>query len=129
MWSDAYVGWPFREPGFRCGDLVRQALAGQFGIETADPGPAADASSYVAQALASGEWHRVEKPQAGDVLLMNTAVAHGEAAPLHVGIMATATHVLHVDRGSRSKCESIHSPAISHRIEGFYRHKSMGSPA
>lgn len=125
MWADDWQGRPFTDPGFTCGDLVRQVLARQFGIVIGDPGPAVDAGSYITALKASGEWIEVFKPEPGDVLLMNTAVAFGEAAPLHVGIMATPGHVLHVDRNRRSCCERISSPSIRHRMAGFYRHRKL----
>lgn len=130
MWADRYVGLPFRaaalgQPGFRCGDLVRKVLAEQFGVVLVDSAPVRGVEAYLARLKANGDWRSVPAPQPGDVLLMTTPVGHGEAAPLHVGIMATPTHVLHVDEGRLSTCDSVASPSIRHRMAGFYRHRCL----
>lgn len=130
MWADTYVGLPFRAPalgvaGFRCGDLVRLVLAEQFAVVLVDDAPVTGVEAYLARLKANGAWRSVPQPQPGDVLLMTTPVSHGAAAPLHVGIMATPTHVLHVDEGKLSTCDSIASPSIRHRIAGFYRHRQL----
>ncbi len=125
MWADSWQGIAYRDPGFTCGDLVRQVLARHFGVIVDGPGPVADVAGYLEGLKAAGQWIEITEPRPGDVLLMETPIGHGQAAPLHVGIMVTPCHVLHVDRNRRSCCEKISSPSIRHRIAGFYRHRKL----
>jgi cell wall-associated NlpC family hydrolase len=125
MWANSYVGLPFRDPGFMCGDLVKKVLLQRFGLVVADDPVGDDIEAHIEVLRANGQWIEVECPRPGDVVLMNTPVGRGEVAPIHVGIMATSTRVLHVDRGKLSTCQSLSDPDIRSRLAGFYRHTLM----
>jgi hypothetical protein len=125
MWIDDYVGLPFRHGQFECGDLVRKILAERFGIEQAVP---ESLEAYIAEAAKAGEWARVKVPQAGDGVVMMTAIGGGKVAPLHVGVMVSESHLVHVDIDRTSVCVAVSNPMIRARIDGFYRHRSLVTP-
>lgn len=122
MWVDDYVGRPYQPGVFECGDLVALVLRERFGIAQEVPHSLED---YISEAVSSGDWRAVASPDAGDVALMLTAVGHGKTAPLHVGVMVNASHVLHVDIGRASVCLPIRHPVIKARLSGFYRNKKF----
>lgn len=74
------------------------------------------------------QWHRVDVPQALDVVVMVLPVptTTGMAlAPLHVGIMISGQQMLHIDDGRRSEAPYIQSPHMRGRISEYWRHESQ----
>lgn len=62
-------------------------------------------------------WRRVERPQAGDLLLMRVA-----GRPIHVGVVVNRAQFLHAEKRIGTVIERLASPIWSRRIEGAYRY-------
>jgi cell wall-associated NlpC family hydrolase len=58
------------------------------------------------------------EPEYGDLVLMKF-----RALPVHVGVYIDDQHVLHILKGINSVVESMRSPRLTGRIEGWYRVK------
>ena len=63
-------------------------------------------------------WHPVTKPKPFDVALMR-------GKPMHVGIMADDSHVLHIEEATAAVLVPTSHPAIAFRLLGFRRHKEL----
>lgn len=125
-----FLGLPFRRGGrgpfsVDCWGLVKLYLEIKHGIPGLQSYADADPQAAIAEAMAAADWSRVSIPRDGDVAVMLTATDGGRVAPLHVGVMVSHTHVLHVDEGAASVCLSLQHPLIAARLHGFWRHKAF----
>jgi cell wall-associated NlpC family hydrolase len=125
-----YVGIPFEErgrtrAGADCYGLLAIVYRERFGITlpsySTDYVTVEDVTA-VSDLIAGniiGPWREIpsgtEKP--GDGLLMSAA-----GLPYHIGIVAGAGRVLHVERGHGAIIESYHAFRLKRRVLGFYRH-------
>lgn len=133
-WAAPYVGLPYRDKGrgpdaWDCWGGVRMVFADVFGLHLPDYGDAyrdgddwASIAATVRAGLADG-WDRVERPEAGDLLVLRIA-----ARPWHCGVMVNEGQFLHWPPPGRdgrqqlSCIERVSDQRWMRRIEGFYRH-------
>lgn len=126
---------PFRDrgrgwDGWDCYGLVRAWFTDVRGIDL----PAHDAGYETAgdtpedreaiRAMVEGErpaWRRVERAEAGDLLLMRVA-----GRPIHVGVMVDRARFLHAEKRIGTVIERLASPIWAKRIEGAYRYAAAG---
>lgn len=137
-WADKYVGIPWSTDGAdfsgcNCWTLVRLALRTEHGIELPIYGEVsaidiARAARRISTDSGTRPWRKVESPHEFDVALM-TARTSSEAGhrtvPGHVGIMTSATHVLHVWLATDAVAMPINHPRLQQKILGFYRHEAL----
>lgn len=136
-WASAYVGLPFAEQlqhGVDCWRLVQLVYRQRAGIELPDYGAVkASDLSAVAREMTRGRvtapWVAVICPRELDVALM-AGYAPDPAgktyrAPVHVGVMLSPSHVLHVERGTDSVAVPVTHPSVARRILGYYRHEEI----
>ncbi len=64
-----------------------------------------------------GAWRRVERPEPGDVVLLNIG-----GRPIHVGLALGGGLMMHTERKINTVIERLDSPMWAKRIEGFYRY-------
>lgn len=129
-WIEKYVGIPFVDggrdwTGLDCWGLVRLVLKTECNIEVPSYGDiSADELAAVAREVASEcskePWHPVIKPLTFDV-----AVMHKRKSPVHVGIMTTPTHMLHIERATHSVFIPVVHPSVSFRAINYFRHRSL----
>lgn len=129
-WVSSYVGLTYKSGGrtrngLDCWGLVRLVLAEQCNLSLPSHTVTIDIEKAVRRAVASADWFKVEQPKAFDVVVMLTHTAGGREAPLHVGVMVSTSHVLHVDEGLLSAAVPLRHPFIASRLFGFYRHKTL----
>ena len=141
-WCANYIGIPFAyrgrtRKGLDCWGLVHLVMREHFHIDV----PSYDDVAFyeeengcdtthervlaVSQSIQEAaeqwkrDWHQVQKPQAGDVVLFRNA---GE--PSHVGLMVDASQFLHVEEGVNSLVESVSDRLWCRRVDGYWRHCS-----
>ena len=119
--ADAYIGIPFvahgdTHAGVSCWGLVQLYYREHMGLELPAydyaPDDRRQIAKAVADAMASGQWSTVERPQDGDVVTM----AHRERA-YHLGVFA-AGKVVHVNH--LGGCVVAETPATL-RARGYGR--------
>ena len=133
MWSDCYVGLPFKHKGrdargLDCWGLVRLVLAEQKGVALPAYDETDDVRAALAAAMQGGEWVSTHEPREFDgVSMLAPLRINGkiEMVEKHVGIMAGPRHVLHIDEGRSSVCLPLDHALIRHRLAGTWRHKSL----
>lgn len=126
MWADRFTGIPFRahgrdRNGCDCWGLVRLVLAEIASVELPllgeySPDSAAETHNGFVAGFSEVPVAAVDHPRALDIAVFTTM-----GRPRHVGVMCSPTHVLHVERGTDSVIESIHSHRLARRLEGYYR--------
>lgn len=128
-----FAGLPYADKGrgpaaYDCWGLCWAIFRDVYGLTLPDYvdayTTAADHESVSAAVLRGlAEWMRVERPSAGDLLILRIA-----GRPWHCAVMVDDKRFLHVPPPGRSgrqtlSCvERIDSPMWARRIEGFYRH-------
>lgn len=133
-WPEKYVGLPFVDhgrdyKGVDCWGLVRLVLAKECGIEVPSYGEIsardlAKVTDTIDHQSNIEPWRPVERKsvQAFDVALMR-------GRPLHVGIMASPTDVMHVEQKIATVLLPLTHPAIARRLIGFRRHRDLAQRA
>lgn len=126
-----YIGTPYAEddvpPGTHCLGLVRRVYAEQLDIALPeDDGIGAKELMALAKTMQrhAEQWVPVangRKPF--DVVLM--AARDGSRAPVHIGVMVSPAHVLHVEDGLPAAVMLARHPLIAGRILGTYRHEAL----
>lgn len=129
-----YVGLEFedcgRGPRYDCWGLVRHVYAEQFNISlpsyVGDYSSCADGTEIESLLRVEREtvWVPVETPDCGDVVILRI-----RGLPWHCGMMLDAQRFLHVARGVNACIDRLDSPRWERRIDGLYRHVSMGAMA
>lgn len=133
-WSNDYVGLPFVDGGrdrggVDCWGLIRLVLKDQCEIEVPSYGTIAakDLMSIAKQMEISNNmppWKTVTTPRQFDIVGM-LGRAEKARAMIHVGIMASDTHLIHVERLTDSVMLPLTHPSVKNRICGFYRHEQL----
>jgi len=131
-WCEKYVGIRFVDhgrtiDGVDCWGLVRLLMANERGIDLPSYGEISATelmlvTKTIMQDANKEPWHSVTRPQAFDVVLMR-------GKPLHVGIMVTDKHVLHVEEATASVLLPLSHAAIKPRILGYRRHRAIVADA
>jgi len=115
------------EHGVDCWGLVCLVSRDEFGVELPDyPGAGLSRGRISAKTLLGDvrqrrdeDFHPVEKPQPGDVVLLQPS-----GRPILVGIVVSVRprlKMMHAERGIGVAVEDLNSPLWRHRIEGYYR--------
>ena len=128
-----YTGKPYADKGrgpdcFDCWGLVHAVYRDVYGLllpDYADAYTSADDGDSVAAAVRTGlaDWRQVERPAAGDLLILRIL-----GRPWHCAVMVDSRRFLHVPppgrdgRQTLSCVERIDAAIWARRIEGFYRH-------
>lgn len=122
----AFIGLP-RQGQNPCWQLVRHFLQTTFGLDLPDHLETRFQEKAIAAAKASATWAKVNVPQRGDVVVMETPVGASRVAPLHLGVMVSDKKLLHVDDHPRatSVCVPLDHDTVAHRIESFWRHATL----
>ena len=126
-WWARYVGLPFGEgPGeVTCWSLVVAVYRDQLAIDLPAYGEvSARDLARIARAMRDGSgaddgWRTVEAPQALDVCLMRGP--RGGPLVVHVGVMADAGRVLHVEEASATVLVPVTHHTVAGRIMGYRR--------
>jgi len=132
-WCADYIGLPFADggrdrAGVDCWGLVRLVYAEQLGIDLPGYGEIAASelralsAMIVAGAWQDPAWHGVERPRVFDVAVMTF---YGKRSVGHVGVMAGADTVLHVERATHAAAVPLTHWTIRGRIKCFRRHTSQ----
>lgn len=127
-WCEKYVGLRFVDhgrtlKGVDCWGLVRLVMADECGIELPSYGEISatelmTVTRTITQDANREPWHSIKKPQQFDVVLLR-------GRPLHVGIMISDSHLIHVEECTASVLLPLTHTAIKPRVLGFRRHRSL----
>lgn len=131
MWWNQYVGLPYKDAGrersgLDCAGLVCLVYREQYGLDV-------DVffDTYLSSDLKASEemlkearkdWHQVDKPQEGDVVLLQML-----GIACHVGVVVDVQEepfrasVLNVRRSCNTVIESLQSPYWTPRIDSYWR--------
>lgn len=131
-WCERYTRLQYADKGrgpvaFDCWGFVRHVLFSQFGVDdlpslggeydsSENHGSVASAVKQWSNAL-SAVWHKVEDPQAGDIVILNIA-----SRPWHCGVCVGGDLMMHMQKGVNVALERFSNDVWKNRIEGFYRH-------
>jgi len=126
MWSNKYVGIPYKEKGrdlngVDCWGLVRLVYDEQFNIKL----PSFTTEYHQEDTLRIQElfsqykegWVQVDEPSEGTAVLFRVFGMES-----HIGIAISSTHFLHAREGYESAIESFNSPQWRNRILGYYKY-------
>ncbi len=129
-WVEKYIGLPFVDggrdwSGVDCWGLVRLVLEYERCILVPSYGEiSAEELSKVAKEVAGESskepWHSVIHPTGFDV-----AVMHRRRSPVHVGIMASPVHLLHIERATSTVLIETSHPSVSFRSIQYFRHREL----
>jgi cell wall-associated NlpC family hydrolase len=130
-WVGTYIGTPYAEddapPGAHCLGLVRRVFADRLGLALpADDGIGAHELMAVAKSLQrhSAAWVPVANGRRPfDVVLMGAR--DGSRAPVHVGVMVSPHHLLHVEEGLPAAVAAANHKLLAGRILATYRHEAL----
>jgi cell wall-associated NlpC family hydrolase len=127
-WAAPYIGLPFGQgPGqVTCWSLVCRVYADRLGLALPAYGEvSATDLARIARAMRDGSgaadgWQAVDAPAEFDVVLMRGP--QGGRAVVHVGVVAGATRVLHVEAASHAVLVGMDHWSVRDRILGWRRH-------
>lgn len=128
-WWAPYVGIPFRDGGrdaggLDCWGLVRLVHARELGIELPAYGEiGARDLARIARTIAARKddgWVIVDRPRSFDVVLMRSGRSGGTLC-VHVGLMANARRLIHVERGAATAVVPLTHWSVAGRILGYRR--------
>ena len=130
MWTDDYIGLPFKpdgrdRDGCDCYGLVCIVYKDRFNIDLppisgvyCDNNPTTLIRVAKAMAAERERWQKVEAPQPFDVIMLRTG-----AYTWHIGLVVDSRRFLHVQRGTESIVDDYTGIEWRDRIDGFYRCK------
>ena len=132
-WVNRYVGIPFADQGFdergcHCWGLVRLVYLRERGITLPTYGELsarelAAAAGVIYSESCAGPWREVTNGRAVfDVVLMAGRIDGGWRADIHVGVLASPGHVLHVERSTAAVVLPLEHPTIRFRLRATFRH-------
>ncbi|OJU12760.1 MAG: hypothetical protein BGN85_08845 [Alphaproteobacteria bacterium 64-11] len=131
-----YVGIPFVDggrtiAGCDCWGLVRLVHEREAGIELPDYGEIgafelAVVARHMRYDADADPWVKVSNlpRRTFDVVVMRRFGDHGRA-PIHVGIMVSDRHMLHVENPADSHLVTLEHPTVKPRILEVYRHRRL----
>lgn len=129
MWTDQYVGIPFKingidRNGLDCWHLIALVYKEKLGIELPlFNGLIEDHSITSLRRIVKTinewktRWIKVDKPQQFDVVLLRM-----NNLPCHIGIVVSKNKMLHVMKDIQSVVEDYTNFQWIHKIEGFYKY-------
>ena len=131
MWSNKYVGIPYKERGrdlngIDCWGLLRLVYSEQFNINL--PSFAAEYTEIdtlrIQDLIAQHKegWTQLDKPEEGCGILFRIVGTES-----HVGIAISSTHFLHAREGQLSTIESFDSHVWKNRIIGYFKYTEKSS--
>ena len=129
MWSNAYIGLPWRErgrdrSGLDCWGLARLVLAEQRGIAVPSyaEGYASTEERAELASLIVDQGYRIADPvEARQVQAFDLVFMRDGRSAMHVGIVVEPGRLLHIRRGARSEAPRYDRPLWPHPIAGFWR--------
>jgi len=131
-WFEKYVGLPFIDggrdlTGVDCWGLVRLILRSEKNIDTPSYGEISaedlmGIAGMVAQACRVEPWIEIHPKarSAFDVVVMRRA-----REPVHLGILAEQSRLLHIERKTDSVLIPIDHRSVEQRIIGYFRHRTL----
>jgi cell wall-associated NlpC family hydrolase len=131
-WTDRYIGLPFVDhgrdfSGVDCWGLVRLIMQQECRIEIPSYGETSaldliNVAGLMKQESIVEPWLPVlrSSAQAFDVVVM-----HRRHDPIHVGILASATQVMHIEEKTSAVLIPLTHPTIRFRNPKFYRHRQL----
>lgn len=132
MWSDKYIGIPYKEngrdfDGIDCWGLARLVYKEELGIELpsfAEEYDVGDTREYLQELIAQHKegWEPVDTPSKGTMVLFK--ILGNES---HVGVAVSETHFVHARDGYDSSLESFSSAGWKSRIVGYYKYSESSS--
>jgi len=131
MWSNKYVGIPYKQKGrdlngIDCWGLLRLVYSEEFKINL--PSFASDYTEddtkRIQDLIAQYKegWEQLDKPEPGCVVLFRVLGTES-----HVGIAVSETHFLHAREGQSSAIESFDSRGWNKRIVGYFKYCEKSS--
>lgn len=129
LWAEKYVGLPFVDggrgwSGVDCWGLVRLIYKTEAKIDLPDYGEISASelirvSRTIERDSKAEPWVEVvDAPKPFDVLVMR-------GRPLHVGVMVTRSHVLHVERHTLTVVVPVNHPSVKMRAIAYHRHRAL----
>lgn len=132
MWSDKYIGIPYKENGrdfngVDCWGLARLVYKEELGIDLpsfAEEYDVGDTREYLQELIAQHKegWEPVDRPSKGTMVLFR--ILGNES---HVGVAVNETHFVHARDGYDSSLEAFSSGAWKARIVGYYKYSESSS--
>lgn len=125
MWTDQFVGIPYRKggrdmDGVDCLGLFLLLHRVRFGRMIHDP--ACGTAEAISQRVAEAERERYEQVtgpvQEGDAILMRLS-----GHPIHVGYCVDETYMIHAFDEAGSQLERWNASKWANRVTGVYRHR------
>lgn len=131
-WTEQYIRIPFVESGFdksgcHCWGLVYLIYLQEKKVEL----PKYDiiTSSQIRKMIAAkdyeiatGPWVQVIHPEPLDVAVMRGEDEHGRMTERHVGVFAGNNHIIHVEKGRDSQCDSMDNLLFRTRVTRIFRY-------
>lgn len=129
-WFEKYIGIPFIDggrdwQGVDCWGLVRLVLMVERQIIVPSYGDIsaqelAKVAKEVAGESSKEPWHPIIR-----ALPLDVAVMHRRRAPIHVGIMADSSHLLHIEVATSTVLVEVTHPSVSFRSISYFRHQEL----
>ena len=127
MWSNNYIGIPFKEKGrdrsgTDCWGLVRLIYKEQYNIDLpsfANEYPTVDDRERIHELIAQYKeaWNPVETPSEGSVVLFRML-----GSETHIGVAINEQEFIHVREGADSVIERFDSVNWKNRLIGHFRY-------
>lgn len=126
MWSNKYVGIPYKQKGrdlngIDCWGLLRLVYSEEFKINLPSfvTDYTEDDTMRIQDLIAQYKegWEQLDKPEPGCLVLFRVFGTES-----HVGIAVSETHFLHARDGQSSAVESFDSSAWNKRIVGYFKY-------
>ena len=127
-WAERYIGLPFVDKGrdlngVDCWGLVRIVLLERAGLSLPTYGEISSnellrVAHTITDSAAADPWRKVEVSRELDVVVM-------KQKSFHVGVMVSASNVLHIEHATDSVAPPLEHVKRAFRIVGFYRHAEL----
>jgi cell wall-associated NlpC family hydrolase len=135
-WVERYIGIPFSNDGLgfdgcHCWGLVRLVLLNERNVEVPTYGElsAKDLLAVertISSSAAGDPWIKVSGARKQfDVVVMHARPEESGRVAAHVGIMASAKAMLHVERSTSAVLVDIDHRSVKRRVIGTFRHKAL----
>jgi cell wall-associated NlpC family hydrolase len=131
-WTAKYIGLPFKDhgrdwDGVDCWGLVRLILWHERKIEIPSYGDTsaldlANVAGLMKVKSIAEPWVNVIPAAAHE---FDVVVMHHRRDPIHVGIMASSTHMMHIEEKISAVLLPITHPTIRFRYPKYFRHRQL----